>query len=242
MTSIATGSHAPSVEKTADLGVVDFRRDARAPATTLAPDFTAKSLLAFMKATVLNQPRRKPPQQVRTLLDHLVGGEDDVRVEVLLDVAEQEDVAALALLLELVAGRRFDHHAVELAALHGGQPRRHRAERHDLDAVRPPALLAAHSSRVSQSVSEPSVVTPMLLPLRSATVWIDERGSTASARLAGGPYMAATPIAGTPLARKPRPGPEPTATSTAPAGERLLHLGVAAERRHREARTLAIRN
>src|SRR5262245_6726689 len=29
--------------------------------------------------------------------------------------------------------------------------------------------------------------------------------------------MAATPIAGTPLARKPRPGPEPTATSRAPA-------------------------
>src|SRR3954451_8048620 len=73
------------------------------------------------------------------------------------------------------------------------------------------------SLRVSQSVSEPSVVTPMLLPLRSPTVRIDERDSTVSARLAGGPYMAATPIAGTPLARKPRPGPEPTATSRAPA-------------------------
>src|SRR4051812_32461638 len=73
------------------------------------------------------------------------------------------------------------------------------------------------SSRVSQSVSEPNVVTPMRLPLRSATVLIEERDSTDKQRLEGGPYMAATPIAGTPLARKPNPGPEPTATSSAPA-------------------------
>src|SRR4051812_254039 len=73
------------------------------------------------------------------------------------------------------------------------------------------------SSRVSQSVSEPNVVTPMRLPLRSATVLIEERDSTDKQRLEGGPYMAATPIAGTPLARKPSPGPEPTATSMAPA-------------------------
>src|SRR5262245_1900636 len=80
-----------------------------------------------------------------------------------------------------------------------------------------PQPCCCESLRVSQSVSEPSVVTPMLLPLRSATVRIGERDSTQSARFAGGPYMAATPIAGTPLARKPRPGPEPTAMSTAPA-------------------------
>src|SRR5215467_243710 len=80
-----------------------------------------------------------------------------------------------------------------------------------------PQPCCCDSLRVSQSVSEPSVVTPTPLPLRSPAVWIDERESTVNARLAGGPYMAATPIAGTPLARKPRPGPEPTATSTAPA-------------------------
>src|SRR5258705_9007484 len=80
-----------------------------------------------------------------------------------------------------------------------------------------PQPCCCDSLRVSKSVREPSVVTPMLLPLRSATVRMDERESTQSARFDGGPYMAATPIAGTPLARKPRPGPEPTAMSTAPA-------------------------
>ena len=73
------------------------------------------------------------------------------------------------------------------------------------------------SSRLSQSVSEPPVVTPMRLPLRSATVLIGDFASTTTARFDGAPYIAATPIAGTPLARKPRPGPEPSATSTAPA-------------------------
>ena len=73
------------------------------------------------------------------------------------------------------------------------------------------------SSRLSQSVSEPPVVTPMRLPLRSATVLTGDFASTTTARFDGAPYIAATPIAGTPLARKPSPGPEPSATSTAPA-------------------------
>src|SRR5829696_2426510 len=57
----------------------------------------------------------------------------------------------------------------------------------------------------------------MRLPLRSATVLTEDRDSTDKQRFEGGPYMAATPIAGTPFARKPSPGPEPTATSMAPA-------------------------
>src|SRR5215475_3946413 len=73
------------------------------------------------------------------------------------------------------------------------------------------------SSRTSQSVSEPGVVTPMRLPLRSLTDLIGELASTSSARLAGGPYMAATATAGTPLARKPMPGPDPKPISTLPA-------------------------
>ena len=73
------------------------------------------------------------------------------------------------------------------------------------------------SSRTSQSVSEPVVVTPMRLPLRSLTALIGVSNGSTSARFAGGPYMAATPIAGAPLARKPSPGPEPRPTSTLPA-------------------------
>src|SRR5262249_60365700 len=72
----------------------------------------------------------------------------------LLDVAEQENIAALVLLLELIAGRRFNHHAVKLATLHGGEASRHRAERHDLDALRPPALLLRQLAR--EPVGEPA--------------------------------------------------------------------------------------
>src|SRR5262249_38517277 len=73
------------------------------------------------------------------------------------------------------------------------------------------------NSRTSQSVSEPVVVTPMRLPLRSPMVLTGVSKGSTRARLAGGPYMAATPIAGAPLARKPSPGPEPSPTSTPPA-------------------------
>src|SRR6266508_3523425 len=73
------------------------------------------------------------------------------------------------------------------------------------------------NSRTSQSVSEPVVVTPMRLPLRSPTVLIGLSSGSTRARFAGGPYMAATPIAGAPLARKPSPGPEPRPTSRLPA-------------------------
>src|SRR5262245_30187376 len=73
------------------------------------------------------------------------------------------------------------------------------------------------SSRTSQSVSEPVVVTPIRLPLRSLTALIGVSNGSTSARFAGGPYMAATPIAGAPLARKPSPGPEPNPTSRLPA-------------------------
>src|SRR5262249_28022515 len=73
------------------------------------------------------------------------------------------------------------------------------------------------SSRTSQAVSEPVVVTPIRLPLRSLTVLIAVSNGSTSTRFAGGPYMAATPIAGAPLARKPSPGPEPRATSRLPA-------------------------
>ena len=90
------------------------------------------------------------------------------------------------------------------------------------------------SSRLSQSVSEPAVVTPMRLPLRSAMVLIGDLASTTTARFDGAPYIAATPIAGTPLARKPSPGPEPSDDVDRAGGEAGLHLRVALEARDRE--------
>src|SRR6516165_2906403 len=90
----------------------------------------------------LEPAAQETPQQVRLLVDDVVGCKDDVSVEILRDIAEQDEVSGLAGLLQLVAGRRLDHHAVEFAALDGSKPRLHLAQRQDLDAVTAPALLA----------------------------------------------------------------------------------------------------
>src|SRR5215470_16161545 len=135
------------VREVADLGVVDLRRDAFAHLHHLGARLHGEVLVGFHEGDGLEPAAQEPAQQLRTFLDHLVGRHDDVRVEVFLDVAEQKNVAALVLLLELVAGRRFNHHAVELAALHGGKPGRHRAKRSDLDAIGPPALLLRQLAR-----------------------------------------------------------------------------------------------
>jgi hypothetical protein len=60
-----------------------------------------------------------------------------------------------------------------------------------------------------QSVSDPTVVTPMRLPLRSSTVLIAELALTMTAMLVGMPAIAATAFAGTPLAMNAMPGPLP---------------------------------
>src|SRR5215470_239315 len=115
----------------ANLGIVDFRRDALAHLHHLGARLHSEVLVGLHEGHGLEPAAQEPAQQLRTLLDHFVGGHDDVRVEVFLDVAEQKNIAALVLLLELVAGRRLNHHAVKLTTLHGGQACRHRAERHD---------------------------------------------------------------------------------------------------------------
>src|SRR6267142_1236372 len=129
------------------LGIVDFRRDALAHVHDLGARLHGEVLVGLHEGHRLEPAAQEPTQQLSALLDHLVAGKDDVGVEMLLDVAEQENVAALVLLLQLVAGRRFNDHAVKLAALHGGKASRHRAERHDLDAVVPPALLLRQLAR-----------------------------------------------------------------------------------------------
>src|SRR5436190_1984574 len=138
----------------ADLGVVDLRHDALAHLDHPGTGFHRGGLVGLHEGDGLEPAAQEAPQQLRPLLDHLVGGVDDVRVEMLLDVAEQEDVASLALLLELERGRRLDHQPVELVALHGGETGGHRAERHDLNSVGPPALLPGELAR--QPVGERS--------------------------------------------------------------------------------------
>ena len=62
-----------------------------------------------------------------------------------------------------------------------------------------PQPLLSDRRRVSQSVSEPAVVTPMRLPLRSSIVLIGPFLATTSDMLRGSAAMAATAMAGTPL-------------------------------------------
>ena len=64
-----------------------------------------------------------------------------------------------------------------------------------------------------QLVTEPTVETPTLRPLRSSAVLTESSLRTTSANSSGGPAMAAMPFTGEPLTMKARPGPEPSAIS-----------------------------
>src|SRR5580693_9493088 len=71
------------------------------------------------------------------------------------------------------------------------------------------------SSRTSQSLSEPLVVTPIFLPLRSSGFWMSGAAPTIKPMLNGSLASAPTALAGTPLAKNPMAGPEPRPKSTA---------------------------
>ena len=69
------------------------------------------------------------------------------------------------------------------------------------------------TSLMIQLVTEPTVETPTLRPLRSSTVFTVSSLRTTSANSSGGPAMAAMPLTGEPLAMKASPGPEPSPIS-----------------------------
>ena len=196
--------------------------------------FTVSVLVGADEGDGLEPAAQETPQRVGPLLDHVVGREDDVGVEILLDVAEVDQDAALLQLLQLEAARRIRSpwRRGRRAPWRRAAPASSRAASTCMPSRPQPCW--RDSSRLSQSVSEPPVVTPMRLPLRSATVLIGDFASTTTARFDGAPYIAATPIAGTPLARKPRPGPEPSDDVDRAGGEAGLHLRVALEARNRE--------
>src|SRR5215216_4236529 len=125
----------------ADLGIIDFGHDALAHLHDPRARFHGGRLVDLHEGHCLEPAAQETTQQFRAFVDHLVGGKYDVGVEVLLDIAEKQNVSALALLLELEPGGGLDNHAVELVAFHGRQPCRYRAKRHDLNAFRTPALL-----------------------------------------------------------------------------------------------------
>src|ERR1700722_6422311 len=80
------------------------------------------------------------------------------------------------------------------------------------------------TSLMIQLVTEPTVETPILRPLRSSTVLIEPSLRTTSANSSGGPAMAAMPRTGEPLTMKASPGPEPSAMSIAPAAIACCNL------------------
>ena len=69
------------------------------------------------------------------------------------------------------------------------------------------------SSLTSQAVSELTVVTPIFLPLRSATDLTAPSGRTSSAKSRGAPAMAATALTGEPFWIADISGPEPSPIS-----------------------------
>src|SRR5208282_191896 len=77
-----------------------------------------------------------------------------------------------------------------------------------------PQPICRDSSRASQYVREPLVVTPILAPLRSSGFRMAEDGPTINPMLSGWLASAPTAFAGTPLARNPMAGPEPRPKST----------------------------
>src|SRR5262249_22949722 len=129
MTDHVDRRHVPRavIREARDLAVVDLGHDARLDLDGLAGRLHGAILVGPDEANALEPAAQEAPQHLAALIDHVVGGKDDVRIEMLGDGAEQEQVARLARLLELVAVGGFLHGAVELAAIHGGEARLHLA-------------------------------------------------------------------------------------------------------------------
>src|SRR5258707_3097911 len=118
-----------------DLRVVDFGGDAGLDLDGPGLGCHDEIFVRPHEGDGLEPAAQETPQQVRPLVDAVVGCKDDVSVEILRDIAAQDEVSGLAGLLQLVTVRRLDHHVVEFSALDGSEPRLHLASRNDLDAV-----------------------------------------------------------------------------------------------------------
>ena len=93
----------------------------------------------------------------------------------------------------------------------------------------PPQPCWRDNSRVNQSVSEPSVVTPMRLPLRSATVLIDERDEHGQGEIGGRPIHGGDADCRHALGAETEARARANRDIDGTGGERLLHLRIAAE-------------
>ena len=221
-----------------DLGVVDLLDDARPHVERALLRFHGEVPVRPHEGDGLEPAAQEAPQHVRPLLDHVVGGEDHVGVEMLHDVAEQDQVAGAARLLELVAVRRLQHHAVELAAVHGGEPRLHLAERRDPDPGRAPALLPRQfADQPIRQRAGSGDADALALEVGHAP---DRRFRRNQQREIGG-----CPVHGRDADRRraldaeaePRARAEPDIETA--GGQRLLHLRIAAEARDRDVEPFA---
>ncbi len=190
---------------------------------------TVSALFAAMNAIDLLPAGEEAPHLVGLVGDHGVGGEDDVGVEILDVGAELQQQPAFAGLLEPIALRRRQHDAVDLAAL----------ERREHCAVMAPSATGSmpfepkpscrDSSRASQSLSEPAVVTPIFLPLRSSGLWMSAAAPTIKPMLSGSLASAPTALAGHALGQKSHGRPGAEAEVDGIRHHPLLQFGVAGE-------------
>src|SRR5262245_23488936 len=215
------------------LVVIDPRHDALAHLHHLGARLHDEILVRPHEGHGFEPGPQEAPQLFGPLLDHLIGGKDDVRVEVLLDVAEQQDVTALVLFLELVAGGGLDHHAVELTALHGGEPRRHGAERHHLDAFRTPSLLLRQFARQPFGQrAEGGDADALAFEIRDGT---DRRaGEHGERQVCRRPVHGGDADRGHALGAEAQTGAGADRDVDRAGGERLLHLRIAAKGGHRQ--------
>ena len=124
--------------------------------TTFAPDFTAAALLALHEGDGLEPAAQETPQQFGRFSIMSSVAKIDVGIEMLLDVAEQRDGPALALLFELVAGRRSRSpcRRARCAPSRRAAPAPRRAPCTWMPSR--PQPCCCDNLRISQSVSEPS--------------------------------------------------------------------------------------
>src|SRR5215468_12610128 len=216
--------------ETRNLRVINFRGDAGLDLDGLGFGRHHELLVCSHERDRLEPTAQEPPQQVRPFFDEIVGRKDDVGVGVLRYLAEQEEVFRLAGFLQLVAGRRLDHHAVKFTALNGRKPRLHLAEREDLHAVAAPALLSRQFPhepvRERAHGGHPDALA---IEIRDGPNRAAEREH--EREIGGRPIHGGNPDRWRPLGAETEPGARTQADVQAARRERLLELSITAKAR-----------
>src|SRR5262249_22519017 len=127
--------------KTPDLRVVDLRGDRGPHVDGFGFGLHGGILVGLHESHRLEPAAQEPPDQFRTF-DDIIGGKDDMGIEMLGYLADVRGVPGPACSPKSVAGPGPRARPVEPPAIICGEPRLHLTQRGDLDALSSPALLA----------------------------------------------------------------------------------------------------